>query len=76
MQRGVQTELLLDDGNEHVDRDGDPDLRLYCVHVGTGFLTILDQVNRAVVIPPITLSTEKARAAAPVELERAVRQGQ
>src|SRR5579863_8179116 len=31
MQRGIQTELLLDDGNKHVDGNGDPDLRLYRV---------------------------------------------
>jgi hypothetical protein len=31
MQRGVQTELLLDDGDEHVDGNGDPNLGLHRV---------------------------------------------
>ena len=30
-----RVESLLDDGHEHVDRHGDPDLRLDCVLAGT-----------------------------------------
>src|SRR5712691_6500903 len=31
VERGVQVETLLDDGNEDIDRDGDADLRLHRV---------------------------------------------
>ena len=35
MQGHVQTKFLLDDCHQHVDADGDPDLRFYGALVGT-----------------------------------------
>ena len=63
MQRGVQTKLLLDDGDEHVNRDGDPDLRLYCVLGGAvealDAQVLLDPLERVGDILPINITLQK-----------------
>ena len=69
VERGVEGEALLDDCDEDVDRDGDPDLGLHCILAGTEegldpqmLLDPLEQLND---ILPINNGFLKSRSITP-----------
>jgi len=54
-----ELELLFDDGDEHIDRDGNPDLTLHCVLGGSeksfDSQVLFDPLEEDLYLPPVTI---------------------